>query len=280
MDLLEFTLNSGGTQNVVVRQYGPWRQKESPHPGVLESTALKLLGKNTVPAPELVLGERETMNVLDRPAIVTSMVDGKPNVNPVNREEWAGQLVEAIAIVHSIPISPETTALIPSQYDRYDRLFSRSEPPRFIARYPLGTKLWSRLRGLWPSINKDAHQLIHADYWSGNTLWKNENLVAIIDWEQPRIGEPTFDIADLVQDASCFGVDIENAAIEQYERASGRPLRNYKFWRMAVALGEIGDMPNPVEWAVGFVDMGGDAITPAEIGSNHAASIERMLTDA
>lgn len=280
MGVLEFATSPWVVREVVVRQYALWHRNENPHPGVFESAALKLLDENSVPAPRLVLDEQIATEILGQPAIITSVVGGKPNVNPVDRENWVGQLVESIARVHEIPISAKVRSLIPSQYDRYDSLFSLNEPPRYIAQHPLGTKLWSRLGQLWPSIEKSGHQLIHADYWSGNTLWNNENLAAIIDWEQPRIGEPTFDVADLVQDASCFGIDIEQSVISQYEGASDRPLRDYKFWRMAVALGEMGDMPNPVEWAFGFVDMGGVPITPAEIGANHAATIERMLAGA
>jgi aminoglycoside phosphotransferase (APT) family kinase protein len=238
-----------------------------------------LLDRNDIPAPSLILGQ-ETARILGRPAIVMSLVDGKPNVNPSDREDWVRQLVEAIGRVHATPVPSGILKLIPSAYARYDRWFSQTEPPEFIARHPLGLRLWRTLKDLWPGVDKSARQRIHADYWSGNTLWKDEDLVAIIDWEQPRIGEPTFDVADLVQDAACFGIDIEQRGIRQYERSSSRPPRDYGFWRMAVAMGEMGDMSNPVDWAEGFAEMGGRRITPAEVSAYHAASIEQMLADA
>lgn len=85
---------------------------------------------------------------------------------------------------------------------------------------------------LWPAGEKPTSYLVHGDYCAGNTLWKNEKLVAIVDWEEPRIGEPTFDITDLVQDAAFSGIDIEQSAIDQYERVSGRSPRDHKFWSM------------------------------------------------
>ena len=110
---------------------------------------------------------------------------------------------------------------------------------------------------LWPAGEKPTSYLVHGDYWGGNTLWKNEKLVAIVDWEEPRIGEPTFDIIDLVQDAAFSGIDIEQSAIDQYERVSGRSPRDHKFWSMV-----------------------GVTITPEEVNLNLTSSSNRLLADS
>ncbi|HIM60318.1 MAG TPA: DUF1679 domain-containing protein [Dehalococcoidia bacterium] len=104
---------------------------------------------------------------------------------------------------------------------------------------------------------KPTSYLVHGDYWAGNTLWKNEKLVAIVDWEEPRIGEPTFDITGLVQDAAFSGIDIEQSAIDQYERVSGRSPRDHKFWSMV-----------------------GVTITPEEVNLNLTSSVNRLLADS
>ena len=36
--------------------------------------------------------------------------------------------------------------------------------------------------------------LLHGDYWSGNLLWQNETLVAVIDWEDFAVGDPLADL--------------------------------------------------------------------------------------
>ncbi len=124
---------------------------------------------------------------------------------------------------------------------------------------------------------KPTSYLVHGDYWAGNTLWKNEKLVAIVDWEEPRIGEPTFDITGLVQDAAFSGIDIEQSAIDQYERISGRSPRDHKFWSMVVAMGA---MPNPGEWAAGLHLMVGVTITPEDVNLNLTSSVNRLLADS
>ncbi len=82
-------------------------------------------------------------------------------------------------------------------------------------------------------------------------------MVAIVDWEEPRIGEPTFDITDLVQDAAFSGIDIEQSAIDQYERVSGRSPRDHKFWSMV-----------------------GVTITPEEVNLNLTSSVNGLLANS
>jgi aminoglycoside phosphotransferase (APT) family kinase protein len=129
---------------------------------------------------------------------------------------------------------------------------------------------------MWPSIDKSEAHLVHADYWPGNTLWKGDDLVAIIDWEEPRLGEPIWDIATIIQDSATFGMDIEDAAISHHRRMSGRALRDLDFWRMVIA---FGGMPDPGVWVSGYRALDGGAITEAEVRANHTASIERLLAN-
>ena len=104
---------------------------------------------------------------------------------------------------------------------------------------------------------KPTSYLVHGDYWAGNTLWKNAKLVAIVDWEEPRIGEPTFDTTDLVQDAAFSGIDIEQSAIDQYERVSGRSPRDHKSWSIV-----------------------GVTITPEEVNLNLTSSVNGLLANS
>ncbi len=278
MDVLTFSAGKSGksgrkSREVVVRQYGPWHKDDKTHPGTIEVAVLELLSENGAAAPSVILDSAAT-NIMGTRTVVTSYIDGKPRLTPGDLDDWAGQLVGAISKVHNIPISGKIEKLVPSLYTGLERLFTRSEPSEAIAQHPLGPQLWQAAKEMWPSIGKSESHLVHADYWPGNTLWKGDDLVAIIDWEEPRLGEPTWDIATIIQDSACFGMDIEDAAIGHHRRMSGRTLKDLDFWRMAIALGE---MPDPGVWASGYQALGGDEITAAEIRANHTASVERML---
>ena len=276
MDVLEFSSDTGRndeTSEVVVRQYGPWHIGDDPHPGTIEAAVLELLEKNDVAAPSLIL-DRKATKIMGNRTIVTSFIDVKQKMIPHDLVDWAEQLVGAISKVHGTPVTSKVRKLLPSLYTGFDRQFSRDEPTEVIAQHPLGRDLWQKAKDLWPSVAKTEDYLIHADYWPGNTLWNDDKLVAIVDWEEPRLGEPTWDIAVIVQDAACFGMDIEDAVISQHRRVSGRTLKDYDFWRIAVALGE---MPDPGVWVAGYRALGGIAFTAKNVRDNHTASVERLL---
>lgn len=273
MDVVSFEDHTKQPREFVVRQYGPWHKNDDPHPAVTEATILKHLARYDIAAPTLLLID-ESSEIMGTPTIITSLIEGSPLVQPSDTEPWARQLVDAIVPVHETVLTASIRDLVPSLYTAMDRLFSRDEPTEQIAGHELGPELWTKLKGIWPSVDKSGDQLIHADYWPGNTLWKNGQLVAIVDWEEPRIGEPTWDIAVAVQDAAIFGMDIEATVLEHHEKVSDRPLRDYEFWRMYVALSE---MPDPGQWVDGYRGLGGGNITADEVRANLTDTIEKML---
>jgi len=276
MDVLEFTTSNdrpGSTNKVVVRQYGPWHESDELHPGTIEAAVLDLLGKNGVAAPSLILDKKAT-SIMGNRTIVTSFIDGRPELVPQDEISWSEQLVAAISKVHNTPLTPKIRKLLPNLYSGFERLFTRDKPTDNIAQHPLGHELWQAAKDLWPTVGKTEDYLVHADYWPGNTLWKDDELVAIVDWEEPRLGEPTWDIAVIVQDAACFGMDIEDAVISQHRIISGRTLKDYDFWRMAVALSE---MPDPGVWVDGYRALGGSALTAKNVRDNHTKSVELLL---
>lgn len=276
MDVLEYASSNGrvgATNKVVVRQYGPWHENDNLHPGTVEAAVLEMMGNNNVAAPTLVL-DRKATQIMGNRSIVTSYIDGKPKMIAHDLVDWSEQLVGAVSKVHSTPVTPKVKKLLPSLYTGFDRLFSRDEPTDNIAKHPLGRDLWQACKDLWPSVSKTEEYLVHADYWPGNTLWKDDQLVAIVDWEEPRMGEPTWDIAVIVQDAACFGMDIEDAVISQHRRISGRNLHDYDFWRMTVALSE---MPDPGVWVDGYRALGGSPLTAKNVRDYHNESAELLL---
>ena len=273
MDVVTLESSSQPTREVVIRQYGPWHKDDDPHPGEIESMALGHLSANDINAPRLVLSEEAT-EIMGAPTIVTSLIDGKSIVQPADVHDWAEQLVGAIVPVHAAPVTDELRMKIPALYPAIDRLFSRSEPTAEIAGHLLGLQLWQAAKEMWPNVDKSGDCLIHADYWPGNTVWKDDQLAAIVDWEEPRIGEPTWDIAIVVQDAAVFGMDIEQTVLNHHAKISDRPLRDYEFWRMYIAMTE---MPDPGVWVDGFQALGGGNITADEVRANHTATVDRML---
>lgn len=52
------------------------------------------------------------------------------------------------------------------------------------------------LEAVWPLPQRNQPVLLHGDYWPGNTLWRDDRLVAVIDWEDVAPGDPLADLGN------------------------------------------------------------------------------------
>jgi aminoglycoside phosphotransferase (APT) family kinase protein len=274
MDVVEIQLADDTLRKVVTRQYWELDSSEASNRTYPESAVMRALAANNVPAPEAVIDEQATSKIFDRQAIVISYLDGTPNLTPADPHDWARQLAVAIAQVHSTPLDSQLRPALDSLHQNLTKWMTLPEPPERFTKHPLGTDLWHAMRKMWPSIDTSAEHLLHGDYWPGNTIWDGEELLAIVDWENGGIGEPTLDVGYFLADAGYFGIDIEDTFLEAYEQASDRPIQDLLFWKM-VAAGRA--MPDVGPWAQGYSELGIRKMTPDEIRVAHSDYVQKLL---
>jgi len=275
MDVLEFSIDGEKTEQAVVRQYYENEKPQEDRPSRRESIALRALDEQGVSAPKLIFGE-ETEVLLDRPSIVTSYLDGVPNPAPADATDWARQLARAIARVHMIDIAGDLESFPGSMTASVGRWMDADNPPERFAKNELGPAVWKAMRQMWPTVDVSSKQLIHTDLWPGNTVWKDEPLLAIVDWEWPDIGEPSSDIAYFLSDAAYVGLDIEKTFLNAYEAASGKQVKDLLFWKMAAAARA---MPDPGPWAQGYSELGIRKMDADKIRRAHSRFVEGVLEE-
>ena len=56
-------------------------------------------------------------------------------------------------------------------------------------------RLMREVSDIGPLAPRNPNCLLHGDFWPGNLLWNNGQLVGIIDWEDAAIGDPLADLA-------------------------------------------------------------------------------------
>jgi Ser/Thr protein kinase RdoA (MazF antagonist) len=92
--------------------------------------------------------------------------------------------------------------------------------------------------------------LLHGDYWPGNVIWHDGRLVAVIDWEDARLGDPLADLATARVELLCrYGDEAMERFTHQYLAARHDtigPLRldSLALWELyvsAAALATMGD---------------------------------------
>ena len=74
------------------------------------------------------------------------------------------------------------------------------------------------LEAVWPLPQRNSPVLLHGDFWPGNILWKDGQLVGIIDWEDAALGDPLADVANSrLEVLWAFGIDAMQSFTRQYQ---------------------------------------------------------------
>jgi len=127
--------------------------------------------------------------------------------------------------------------------------FLNSEgPPVYMQEYPGGAELWQILHSQFPKIQNVSPALLHLDYWSGNILWHEDEISAVIDWEEAAYGDPAVDVGYALMNITLMGLpDAAEEFLKVYESEMESPVRNLGFWELAAA---VRPMTDPQDWRI------------------------------
>lgn len=93
------------------------------------------------------------------------------------------------------------------------------------------------LEAAWPLSQSNPSVLLHGDFWPGNILWKNGQLVAVIDWEDARLGDPLADVANSrLEILWAFGSEAMQSFTHQYQSMTCINFTNLPYWDLYAAL--------------------------------------------
>jgi aminoglycoside phosphotransferase (APT) family kinase protein len=73
---------------------------------------------------------------------------------------------------------------------------------------PAGEHVRAAVTGGALAAEPNPAVLLHGDYWPGNIMWRDGRLVAVVDWEDARLGDPMADLATARVEILCqYGAD-------------------------------------------------------------------------
>ena len=233
---------SDGSSRYVLRRYGPWYSERGEDPAVREARALELVQKANIPAPALIW--IDSAGLFEQRAVVISYIDGTPDLTPSNPFEWAEQLAATLSRIHAITLDDDDLELFSGGAGEDMRKLE--EHPELVLEHPLGEELLRRRVQLLQQRVDTEPVFSHTDYWPGNTLWKDEDLVAVIDWESPATSDREMDVAYCSLDIRYLGMErVADRFIDAYRDAIGEPLPNLGYWE---AVGLCRPMPDIAKW--------------------------------
>jgi aminoglycoside phosphotransferase (APT) family kinase protein len=256
-----------GTDRVVLKRYWLPESDEGINPAESEYRALTLAAEHGIPAPTPLWIDRS--GLFPERAVVISFLEGKVHLQPVDPLDWATQLATTLTTIHEIAPSPSDASMFPVLGHDDDHTSEEA-----VMQHPLGPDLWAKRTNAIASLVPADRVYVHHDFWPGNTLWVDEKLVAVIDWEGGWIGDPALDVAYCALDIRLLGMDsVADHFIEEYRRISGRALANLRYWEINAV---CRPMPDVAEWVPGWHAVGIE-ISPNEARRRHWDLIEGVL---
>ncbi len=95
----------------------------------------------------------------------------------------------------------------------------------------------------WPFPQRNTSALLHGDFWPGNVLWKDGQLVAIIDWEGAMLGDPLADVANnRMEILWAFGGDAMQRFTQKYQSMTTIDFTYLPYWDLCAALRLVAQM--------------------------------------
>ncbi len=236
--------------SVVVRQF-PVADADA----VNEQRVLRALDGLGGLTPALLDGDL-SLQWSEHPTSILSCLDGHADITPSDPGSWADELGKALAIVHAV--SSERLTGLPSVFDHSE----------VSAQDALDGPLAAQVRCRWDQITAAPEVLTHADYWSGNVLWRDGRLTGIVDWSGGARGPRGYDLGwcrlDLVL---LFDARIADVFLQAYEEAISEPVSDIILWdSWAVARSH-----NGVEtWGPNYAPLGRPDLDEHELRRRHA----------
>ena len=96
------------------------------------------------------------------------------------------------------------------------------------------------LEEVWPLSEQNRSVLLHGDFWPGNILWRDGQIVGVIDWEDAALGDPLADIANTrLELLWAFGVEAMQRFTHHYQSLTDIDFTNLAYWELYAALRRI-----------------------------------------
>lgn len=238
--LMDAQAPDGSVIRLVTRRYAIFGNYDRGEKARREFKTLQLLKNNGIPAPEPVYLD-DTGTVLGSPGIVTHYVPGKLILSEPYPAAWAEKRARFLADIHTIPIDElETSFLLDANREALWFLNKDHAIPDYVTAHSKGIAAWNAMLEYWPKLIEVPPALVHIDYWSGNILWENGEISAVVDWEEAAQGDPGIDVAYSRMDILLSGMsEAADRFLDAYTEAVNKPVANLGFWELAAGIREM-----------------------------------------
>jgi EmrB/QacA subfamily drug resistance transporter len=260
MTALEIECPDGQTRRMIVRRPSDRTLKQNPHAARDEFKLLQMT-KSLGLATQTPYHLDQSGKIFSTPYLVIEYIEGQPEFAPSHLADFTLQLATHLAKIHRVDCSNLDVSFLPKQAKGFaDNVGKR--PTKVDTSLDEG-RIRDTLESVWPLPQRNAAVLLHGDFWPGNILWQDDKLVAVIDWEDAKLGDPLTDFAISRLDILwIFGIDAMNSFTHHYKSMMAIDYTNLAHWDLCAALRLVRLAgSNLAEWAAFFRPFGRHDIT-------------------
>ena len=190
---LDLLTPKAGPARCVLRVHGA---THSGHDAALEHELLGALRDAglKVPTP---LGFGTGGGCLPDPYLVIEYIEGKSEIPPDDSAVYIERMATELAGIHALAI--DTLPALPVRIDPRPEVFE------FLPPGEEWQPLTDTLEALPETAWHGEQVLLHGDFWPENLLWRDGDIVAVLDWEDAAIGDPMADLAGACAELAATG---------------------------------------------------------------------------
>jgi aminoglycoside phosphotransferase (APT) family kinase protein len=241
---LEILLPNGQRRKMILRRHGAVDLQHNPHIAAEEFALLQILQSSALPTP-VPFHLDETGTIFPSPYLVVEFIDGEPEFAPADLPEYIRQLAAVLGQIHRIHGRSLTLSFLPRLVDSVAEKLKN--PPAILDDSLDEGRIRAALASASPLVQVNPSTLLHGDFWPGNILWKDGQLLAVVDWEDAQIGDPLADLAYArLEILFAFGNEAMLDFTQQYQKSQTAipPLdfANLAFWELWAALRPAGKL--------------------------------------
>lgn len=234
-------------QHIVLRRYNE-DNGDCPGKARREFHTLTHLQRHAIPVPKPLYLD-DSGDLLGSPGIITEFVAGKQIEVQDEPDLWTGSITLVAKMLARIHATPYDETLTPHMLDGNKGVawfLGSGAVPRFMEADPDGASVWKSVSELLPQRTVVQPALLHIDYWSGNILWHERQISAVVDWEEAAFGDPGVDVGYCRMQLYLEGLDdAAETFLRIYEQEIGQRVANLGLWELAAS---ARPMTDPEGW--------------------------------
>ena len=234
MMALEIEEPDGRKRKLILRRHNLAHLAKDPQATEKEFRLLQITNKLGLATPEAYYFD-QSGKIFARPYMLIEYVEGEMDFSPADLASCIRQLATHLARIHSIDGSGVDLSFLSESNGGCVEL-TKSRPMNVDPSLE-EARIREALASIPPLAQRNASTLLHGDYWPGNTLWQDDKLAAVIDWEDASLGDPLIDLAISRLDiAWIFGIEAMNTFTTHYQSLMVLDYTNLPYWDLCAAL--------------------------------------------